>query len=260
MLESLTCNLQDALVLNPAFPLRHLAGLLGRSLYSVSIPGCGKVYMRPRTSDGVTFRKVFSKREYDLSVFPQYARIRDYYHSIISSGETPIIVDAGANVGAASLWFAKTFPEAYIIAIEPDPENASICRRNTHGLSNVRVIEGAIGSESGRVTLDRSDNKCDSIKTMRSDHGEVPVLTVADAVGTAGPLAKLFFVKIDIEGFENDLFSRNTEWVKDAQVITMEPHDWMLPGKGTSNNFLKAISEQNGELLISGENLVYVRR
>ncbi len=51
------------------------------------------------------------------------------------------------------------------------------------------------------------------------------VATIADG--------RLFIVKIDIEGFERDLFDRNIDWVDQAAAIIVEPHDRMLHGAGT---------------------------
>ena len=42
-------------------------------------------------------------------------------------------------------------------------------------------------------------------------------------------------------------------------VVIIEPHDWMLPGSATSRTFQRALLERDFELLISGENLVFVR-
>ncbi len=75
----------------------------------------------------------------------------------------------------------------------------------------------------------------------------------------AGPNARLFIVKIDIEGFERDLFSEGTDWVSDPTVIFLELHDWLFPGKFSSANAQRAMLAQNREMLISGENLVFIR-
>ena len=64
--------------------------------------------------------------------------------------------------------------------------------------------------------------------------------------------------KIDIEGFESDLFATHTDWIAKATALVIEPHDWMLPGKGSSNAFRAAIGPEF-EMLISGENLAFVR-
>ena len=64
-----------------------------------------------------------------------------------------------------------------------------------------------------------------------------------------------FLIKIDIEGGEEDLFSENTGWVKDSPVLIVELHDWLLPKKKTSLNFLNVISRENRDYLHRGENI-----
>jgi hypothetical protein len=65
-----------------------------------------------------------------------------------------------------------------------------------------------------------------------------------------------FMAKIDIEGFEDILFSSDTEWVQRFPVIVIELHDWMIPGKATSNNFLRTIAQYDRDLLFRGENVI----
>ena len=84
--------------------------------------------------------------------------------------------------------------------------------------------------------------------------------TINEIVKRHGDGSALFIVKIDIEGFESDLFASQTEWVDDAHVIVLEPHDWLLPGQATSRNFQIVLARHDFDILISGENLIYVRR
>ena len=56
-----------------------------------------------------------------------------------------------------------------------------------------------------------------------------------------------------------DLFAANTDWIDAAFVIYVEPHDWLLPGKRTSRSFQRELARRDFELLIRGENLIYVR-
>ena len=67
------------------------------------------------------------------------------------------------------------------------------------------------------------------------------------------------FVKIDIEGFENELFSKNTEWIDNFPIIIIELHDWMLPKTCKSSNFLSSISKKNRDFLYSGENIFSIK-
>jgi FkbM family methyltransferase len=251
-------NVQDGAMLGLTFPLRHISGLLGRAHHVTTIKKAGTVWIRPKSSDGETFVQVFSKKVYDISRYPQFPRVITRYQRILDEGDIPIVVDAGANVGAASILFAKQFPMARVVAIEPDPANAKLCRLNTQGLSNVTVIEAAIGSERGRVSLSNPAEQSWAIRTTRKEDGEIAVCTISDLAQNIKN-ARLFAVKVDIEGFEEDLFAKNTQWLDEAEVVIIEPHDWLFSGRGTSRNFQRAISTRGFEILVSGDNLIYIR-
>ncbi|HLY57806.1 MAG TPA: hypothetical protein VKS60_19745 [Stellaceae bacterium] len=53
--------------------------------------------------------------------------------------------------------------------------------------------------------------------------------------------------------------SGRSDWLDEVEVIFIEPHDWMLPGSGSSLAFRRAIAPRDFEVLIRGENLIYVR-
>lgn len=254
-------SVREGLLLGPGFYWSRVSGLLGRKYHVATIKEVGPVYVRPDSSDTGTFIKIFVKKEYDLSHLGQFSRVSQAYQCILGAGKTPIIIDAGANVGAASLWFSRQFPLAAVLAVEPDPANAEVCRLNTRALPAISVIEAAIGSAPGFVSLtDGGAAGGYAVQTKRSgDTGPVAIRTVQELIRNVQSPAQLFIVKIDIEGFETDLFARNTEWVDEAEVIVIEPHDWLFPGEGTSAGFQKVMAERNFEMLISGENLFYVR-
>jgi FkbM family methyltransferase len=259
ILERILRNLKDSAELGLSFPLRHISGLLGRKYHVTSIKGAGIVRIRPKSSDAQAFVDIFRDKAYDLSRCGQFPRVRETYQRILDSGQTPIIIDAGANVGAAAIWFSRQFPQATVLAIEPEVNNAEVCRLNTRDLPNIKVIEAAIGSEPGWVSLKNSENQAWAAQTTRNKDGRVAVCTIPEIVLAEQPPAKLFLVKIDIEGFEDDLFAKNVNWLDEAEVIVIEPHDWLFPEKGTSRNFQKAMATRSFEILISGDSLIYFR-
>ena len=55
-----------------------------------------------------------------------------------------VVWDIGAGSGSVSIEAAMLAPRGHVYAIEVDPEGVSICRENarTHGVDNVRVVEG----------------------------------------------------------------------------------------------------------------------
>ena len=208
-------------------------------------------------ADIVAVSQVFSWRQYDLSQFPQQSQISRTHDEILERGRRPLILDLGANNGASARWFARAYPQADIVAVEPDPENARICRVNTSGHA-VQVLTAAIGGVPGTVTLHNTDTATLSYTTTRAPDGAVPVVTVGQILADR-PDHELFIVKIDIEGFEEDLFAADTDWVEQATVLLVEPHDWKFPERDTSHNLQQTMGRLPFHLLLCGENLVYVR-
>jgi len=247
--------LLDTAKIGPKFGFQGLISRMrAHRMGKVTIPKVGQVCIRYGDSDFDTFRQVFRNKDYELPTSLKFI-INKHYRSILDSGGRPVIIDAGANVGAASLWFRLNYPEAAVVAVEPDPNNLIVLKKNAMS-RNIKVLDAAIGSEEGFVSICNVGESW-AVQTTRSDSG-LKVVTIEDSLRDIDD-GVLFIVKIDIEGFESDLFSRNTEWMDSACAIYMEPHDWLFPGKRTSRNFQREISCRDFEVFIRGENLIYVR-
>lgn len=250
-------NIREAVVFGPTFCLRHVGRLMGRPVIRTWIRGLGHVYIRPADSDAATFHQILIDRPYDMKRFPQHTRAEAAYRRILALGNKPVVIDAGANVGAASLWFAKTYPDAIVVSVEPDSDTARVCRMNVEKTQNIVFVEAAIGQCSGQVTITRASKSWET-QTVRSDDGGTAVVSVPDLLAQMGPKAELFIVKVDIEGFEDDLFGGHLEWLAMAPIVMIEPHDWLFPGRRTSRSFMRALSDTEHELLIADDTLVFV--
>lgn len=248
---------RDARDLGPTV-LQHLVGRPDAAGYSRVPTRYGSFYVRRSETDMNVLRQVFGNREYDLNRFPQGRRVQARYQAALDQGRTPLIIDGGANVGFSACFFARSYPKARILAVEPHGANAALCRVNTRDAPGVEVIEAALGAEKGHVAIEHHAGHAWAVRTHRAETG-LDVVTINDLVASV-PGAELLIVKIDIEGFELDLFSANTEWIAQAYVVFAEPHDWMLPGKGTSRTLQRAMSDGEREILVSGDNLIWVRR
>lgn len=248
---------KDISRLGLAYQLRHLHRFSRRE-FRARVKNVGELTMRPRSGDAAVVSQVFSWRQYDTRGFPQHQRLVSVYQEILNRGRTPLILDLGANNGASAQWFAHEYPEAKIVAVEPDPDNARICRLNTPD-ERVEVITAAIGGAPGRISLNAPVNATLSYTASRSSDGEIPIVTV-NQILSEHPEHELFIVKIDIEGFEEDLFATNTEWIRETCAIMIEPHDFKFPDRFTSQNLQKAMSRYPFQILLSGENLIYVRQ
>lgn len=234
----------------------HLHRLAGRSRSSVRLAGGGRIAVRPLEPDLASFKRVFGDREYEVPVPSVGAAVRERYEATLADGATPVIVDAGAYVGAASLWFHREFPDSHIVALEPDPASFELLRRNLASIGSATVVQAAIGGTQGRAKIVAATRSWAN-QVERSSTG-VQVATMNEAFALVGQ-GRPFLAKINIEGFEKDVFSDNLEWLDQISVLFIEPHDWLLPGQHTSRPFQKALGERDFHLFIAGVHLCYVR-
>ena len=250
-------NIGDVVEFGPQFLLRHVARLTGRSQTVVNVPGIGAMHLRVGESDAESVRQIFRDKIYDVSWWRSPAvneRLMNRYRAILEGGHKPIIVDAGANIGAGSRWFGRRFPDAAIIAIEPASGNLEMLRWNVSSSTGITVVPAAVGSHPGFV---RVLNDGMTAQTVRANEG-VPIITMSEAFAKV-PNGVPFIAKVDIEGFESDLFAENTDWLNDLFMIIIEPHDYQFPGMQTSRSFQSAMANHDFEIFISGDNLIYVR-
>jgi FkbM family methyltransferase len=222
------------------------------------------VYLRKRTSDLRAFEQVFLDNTYNLRRLARWIDIMHWYSALKEQG-SPLILDLGANIGLASVYFASNWPKAFIVPVEPDAGNFSMLTKNTAALNNVNPVRAAIANSEGSVRIVNPEDDAWSIRT------ELVTEICADTVSAVSVATLLqqrdhddlaclpFICKIDIEGFEQNLFEKNLDWIAQFPIIIIELHDWMLPGKATSNAFLRAISGHNRDFVYIGENVFSIR-
>ena len=119
------------------------------------------------------------------------------------------IVDLGANVGVAAAWFRVRYPEARIVAVEPDPATFAKLARNIGGDPAVTLVHAAVGRESGEVALSRAPgySVASSVAVRPPDAAEtvrVPAVTL-DEVCAEAAIERIDLLKLDVEGAELDV-------------------------------------------------------
>ena len=207
------------------------------------------------TSDTSIINLVFIQKMFATDRFPEHHRaLVNYYNHILTTQRTPLILDAGANIGAASIYFSETYSGARVYGIEPDAENYALLEANMKGRDFVG-IQGALSSENGILCLNTEDFGPISYRTGQTGDTKVQAYGLLDLIARAEKDGKILLVKIDIEGAEEEVFSKDSGFLRDIPLIVMEPHDWMIPFKGSSQNFYRELSRHNFDVLLSGENI-----
>lgn len=175
-----------------------------------------QVLLRCGTSDEWLLYHVFSKKQ---------------YHIRLEKCET--IIDLGANVGLTTIYLKELYPKAKVICVEPDGANYALLQYNTRGLDEVLLYNAAIGPYSGWVNVVESSIANPwATQVAISSEGSVRMITVSDILEAEG-IKKIDLLKIDIEGFEKELFSANfLSWLPLVHVVVIEIHDNLSFGCG----------------------------
>lgn len=184
------------------------------------LPSNCQVTLRTRTSDVRCFEKILLAKEYETP-FP-------------TNPQT--IVDAGANIGLATLYYAQEYPEAKIISIEPEHSNFQLLKRNCASLPNVTLIEGALwDKETSLAIQDAKAEKwgfsvAESSATPSTESPEIKAVTIPSLLSKFDR-PRIDILKLDIEGAEYMLFKNNAEsWLGAVEQIVIELHDRYQPG------------------------------
>jgi FkbM family methyltransferase len=147
-----------------------------------------------------------------------------------------LIIDAGGYIGTAAIAFARKYPSATIVTLEPNTANYKLLVRNTAGWSNIVAMDKALAPERGVLTLyDRGTGAWGftliekAADRMTSPIEQVQCITVDQIIEQTGADG-VDILKIDIEGGEYSLLSRNTGWINKTNGICIELHDRIVPG------------------------------
>ena len=213
-----------------------------------------RVNIRDRVDYSVV-RQIFVKEDYGLEKLRRANELGETYRAIIGAGRIPLIVDCGANSGMAVRYFTETYEDAFVVAIEPDASNLNAARSNNIS-KKVSYRLAGIGSSDSRATIRDPGEGNWAYQVEENQDGETVIVSMDSLLGDYDQSTYVpFIVKIDIGGFEANLFEKNTEWVDRFPVLIIELHGWMLPGQANSRNFLRQVSSRDRDFVFFGENV-----
>lgn len=208
---------------------------------------------RLRTSDLAVFRQIFISRD---------------YAALDQTQNVGLIVDCGAYVGYSPAYFLSAFPNSHLVAIEPDPENFSVLKRNLSRFSSrVNLHHAAIWSKPGSLGFSKTHYRdgghwCKHVRECRVD--DIDTISAVDipTILAQSEHERISILKVDIEGAEAVLFGKGNgveAWIGKVDNIAIELHDDSEFGPCTPV-FAEAIADQGFEISHSGDLTICKRR
>ena len=192
-------------------------------LFKVNRSDCRHPFLlRILSSDVPTYGQVFVDQEYKFSAAIQ----------------PEAIIDAGANIGLASIYFANKFPAAKIIAIEPEASNFALLKRNVAPYPQIVPVQAALWHCNEEIDLvdpgfgkwGFMTEKKGSAQNLRGSTCHAVTAMTVDKIMSDHDLTKVDILKIDIEGAEREVFSDTSSWIDKVNSVIIELHERMKAG------------------------------
>jgi FkbM family methyltransferase len=185
----------------------------------MKVPFAGPISLREGWPDLDSFSEVFVQGVYDGAV----GRVPDCRR----------IIDLGAHIGLATLFFAIRCPKARIASVEPHPANYQMMTENLRPLITAGKcvpIPAAVWSTERWLQPDptRPLERFNAFAVQESNGGQEGSLRV-EGMSVPAIMKKASFdtvdlMKVDIEGSEVELFRKNTDWLASVRALAIEFH------------------------------------
>jgi FkbM family methyltransferase len=166
------------------------------------------VFVRPGTADADVLIGAFHGR---------------YHLRGVHLDDPKLIWDLGANIGLTIRQMSVQFPAARIVAVELDEENLALARRNVADVADrVELLHGAVWPDPGTLSYGVADGEGqDAFRVADGGTASAPAITLDELLDRFGPPD---FVKMDIEGAEEEVLARHTGWSASVPRIAVEYH------------------------------------
>jgi FkbM family methyltransferase len=182
------------------------------------------VYYKHLSPGTIRSHQLFGKTVYFASATEFVEGLREIFIDKIYSQklpEYPYIIDCGANIGLSVIYMKKLYPNAEIVAFEPDDQNYEILTKNVQsgGYSNVILRKEAVWIENTMVHFTARGSTDSHISLQGAGSANVRAIRLKDLL-----TRKIDFLKIDIEGAEYAVIKDIAEKLDLVQNLFVEYH------------------------------------
>jgi len=196
-----------------------------------------KLFGNNKTDNNLVSLRVKETNNHELFCRPNttdYKVLWDTFFDKYHLPQTPIkknavILDLGANVGYTMVHFAYLYPEAKIYGVEMDKENFLLAKKNLSSLgTRCKIIQAAVWSEDGQITYnDDGDGEWGfrvTVDKLNEDHKLTSPAKTLSSIFKEFGLKEIDYLKMDIEGAEQNVLKNPDSWIWDVKAIKIEVH------------------------------------
>jgi FkbM family methyltransferase len=194
------------------------------------------------------FGEIFFRGEYDFK----------------PENDHPVILDCGANIGMATLFFKWRYPKSTIYSFEPDPETFRLLVENVkrNGLINVCPQNLALSDKNGVADFYISRKNTGSLKMsllkerVGGEKIEAKVVLLSDFIKSKR-ISRIDFIKMDIEGAENAVLEEmgTSGLLKSVDKMIIEYHHNISGHDSDMKNILSILDSSDFRYQIDAHNI-----
>lgn len=191
-----------------------------------------KLHVADLLSVAYQLKEYFFEEEF-LLPFPKDSKLKIY--------------DLGANMGIASLYFKKKFPNSEIVAYEADP---AICKYlhenirqnlNEQQAKDITINCQAVWIEDGQVEFEEEGADAGSVVSGLATGKKIPAVNFRRVIEQESIID---FIKMDIEGAEHEVIKAMGASLKKIKSLFIEFH-FKEEGKQELDVLLKTLVDYN---------------
>ena len=204
---------------------KRLSGIFHNPYQVVNVGSLRKIYYKHLGSGRIRTHELFGRTLYYYSPTELLHGFKEIFIDEIyrqSLPAKPFIIDCGANIGLSVIYLKRLFPDAEILAFEPDEMNFELLQKNirSFGFGGVVARREAIWKDNCILRFSSEGSMSSRIEQENSGKSvEVAAVRLKDFLNR-----KVDFLKIDIEGAEYDVMLDIADSLKQVQHLFLEYH------------------------------------
>ena len=203
------------------FAAREIGGSVAVRPYVLSDSPI-RVYVRHGTTDVNVVGEILIERVYETPA--PVAEVLDDLRRPLR------ILDLGANIGLFGAFALRRWPDARVVAFEPDPSNIAIHRQtvSANASADWRVEWAAAANEDGQLSF--ATGQFNEGTVINGEGAGSDQTHTVPAVDVLPLMADADLVKIDIEGSEWALLTDSRFADASPRALVLEYHSRLCPG------------------------------